>query len=242
MSSYTEESYENALIELFRDNMGWQHVYGPEVDRDWHSPLYDSVLEDSIRRLNPKAAPAAIDEALLKLRNFENAELKKKNALFMEYLQNGIEISYSQNGETKSDIIYIADFNNPSNNSFIVANQWTFIENSNKRPDILLFLNGLPVCLFELKSPSREQTDASEAYTQIRNYMQEIPSMFIYNCICVMSDQLTSKAGTITSGEDRFMEWKTKDGNMESKAFADFTTFFEGIFQKDRLLDIIKNF
>ena len=240
-ADYNEEAYENALIELFQ-NMGWKHVYGPDVERDWYSPLYDSVLEDSIRRLNPKAAPAAIDEALLKLRHFENAELKKKNAVFMEYLQNGIEVSYHQNGETKSDIIYIADFNNPSNNSFIVANQWTFIENSNKRPDILLFLNGLPVCLFELKSPSREQTDASEAYTQIRNYMQEIPSMFIYNCICVMSDQLTSKAGTITSGEDRFMEWKTKDGNLESKAFADFTTFFEGIFQKACLLDIIKNF
>jgi len=246
MSAYNEEAYENALIELFRDTLGWQHVYGPDIERDWHSPLYDSVLEDSIRRLNPKAAPAAIDEALLKLRHFENAELKKKNAVFMDYLQNGIEVSYHQNGETKSDIIYIADFENAGKpgdkNSYIVANQWTFIENSNKRPDILLFLNGLPVCLFELKSPSREQTDASEAYTQIRNYMQEIPSMFIYNCICVMSDQLTSKAGTITSGEDRFMEWKTKDGNMESNAFADFTTFFEGIFQKGRLLDIIKNF
>nr|WP_318742860.1 HsdR family type I site-specific deoxyribonuclease [Treponema sp.] len=252
-ADYNEEAYENALIELFQ-NMGWEHVYGPDIDRDWHSPLYDSVLEDSIRRLNPKAAPAAIDEALLKLRNFENAELKKKNALFMEYLQNGIEVSFSANGETKSDIIYIADFENAGKpgdkNSYIVANQWTFIENSNKRPDILLFLNGLPICLFELKSPSREQTDASEAYTQIRNYMQEIPSMFIYNCICVMSDQLTSKAGTITSGEDRFMEWKlqrssprkTKDGNMESKSFVDFTTFFEGIFQKARLLDIIKNF
>lgn len=161
-ADYNEEAYENALIELFQ-NMGWDHVYGPDIDRDWHSPLYDSVLEDSIRRLNPKAAPAAIDEALLKLRHFENAELKKKNALFMEYLQNGIEVSFSANGETKSDIIYIADFNNPSNNSFIVANQWTFIENSSKRPDILLFLNGLPICLFELKSPSREQTDASEA-------------------------------------------------------------------------------
>lgn len=244
-ADYNEEAYENALVELFQ-NMGWEHVYGPDVDRDWHSPLYDSVLEDSIRRLNPSAAPAAIDEALLKLRHFENAELKKKNALFMDYLQNGIEVSYHQNGETKSDIIYIADFENAGKpgdkNSYIVANQWTFIENSNKRPDILLFLNGLPVCLFELKSPSREQTDASEAYTQIRNYMQEIPSMFIYNCICVMSDQLISKAGTITSGEDRFMEWKTKDGNLESNAFADFTTFFEGIFKKERLLDIIKNF
>ena len=245
MSDYNEEAYENALIELFQ-NMGWEHVYGPEIERDWHSPLYDTVLEDSIHRINPKAAPVAIEEALLKLRNFENAELKKKNAVFMEYLQNGIEVSYHENGESKSTIIYIADFENAGKpgdkNSYIVANQWTFIENSNKRPDILLFLNGLPVCLFELKSPSREQTDASEAFTQIRNYMQEIPSMFIYNCICVMSDQLTSKAGTITSGEDRFMEWKTKDGNMESKSFADFTTFIEGIFQKDRLLDIIKNF
>ncbi|MBR5096395.1 MAG: type I restriction endonuclease subunit R, partial [Treponema sp.] len=245
MSAYDESSYENALIELFQ-NMGWQHVYGPEVERDWRSPLYDSVLEDSIRSLNPAANPSAINEALLKLRNFENAELKKKNAVFMDYLQNGIEVSWHQDGETKSDIIYIADFENAGKpgdkNSYIVANQWTFIENSNKRPDILLFLNGLPVCLFELKSPSREQTDASEAYTQIRNYMQEIPSMFIYNCICVMSDQLTSKAGTITSGEDRFMEWKTKDGSLESASVADFTTFFEGIFQKERLLDIIKNF
>ena len=245
MSDYNEEAYENALIELFQ-NMGWEHVYGPEIDRDWHSPLYDSVLEDSIRRLNPKAAPGAIDEALLKLRHFENAELKKKNALFMDYLQNGIEVSCHQNGETKSDIIYIADFENAGKpgdkNSYIVANQWTFIENSNKRPDILLFLNGLPICLFELKSPSREQTDASEAYTQIRNYMQEIPSLFIYNCICVMSDMAKSKAGTITSGEDRFMEWKTKDGKVESNAAVDFDIFFEGIFQKARLLDIIKNF
>ena len=109
----------------------------------------------------------------------------------MDYLQSGIEVSYSEKGETKSEIIYIVDYNNVNNNSFIVANQWTFIEKSNKRPDILLFLNGLPICLFELKSPSREQTDASEAYTQIRNYMQKIPSIFIYNCVCVMSDQLT---------------------------------------------------
>ena len=205
-ADYNEVAYENALIELFQ-NMGWEHVYGPDIDRDWHSPLYDSVLEDSIRRINPDASPAAIDEALLKLRNFENAELVKKNALFMEYLQNGIEVSYHQNGETKSDIIYIADFENAGKpgdkNSYIVANQWTFIENSNKRPDILLFLNGLPVGLFELKSPSREQTDASEAYTQIRNYMQEIPSMFIYNCICVMSDQLITLYLGVTADKQR---------------------------------------
>lgn len=166
----------------------------------------------------------------------------QKNAVFMDYLQNGIPVRYFVDGEERSSIVYLVDYKNPDNNSFIVANQWTFIENSNKRPDVILFLNGLPVVLVELKSPSREDTDASEAYRQLRNYMQEIPSMFIYNAICVMSDQLTSKAGTITSGEDRFMEWKTKDGNYENTQYAQFDTFFEGMFQKERLLDIIKNF
>lgn len=107
---------------------------------------------------------------------------------------------------------------------------------------MILFLNGLPVVLVELKSPSREETDASEAYRQLRNYMKEIPSMFVYNAICVMSDQMTSKAGTITSGEDRFMEWKTVDGSYENTRFAQFDTFFEGLFRKQRLLDILKNF
>ena len=243
---YNEAAYENALIQLFRDELGWSYRYGPDVARDFRSPLYDEVLEESLRRINPVLPQQAISEALNKLRHFENADLVKKNAVFMDYLQNGIEVSYSADGKTKSAIVYIADFENAGKpddkNSYIIANQWTFIEKSNKRPDILLFLNGLPVCLFELKSPSREQTDASEAFLQIRNYMQEIPSLFVYNCICVMSDQLTSKAGTITSGEDRFMEWKTVDGSKESTQLADFTTFFKGMFQKERLLDIIKNF
>ncbi|MCF0187519.1 MAG: type I restriction endonuclease subunit R, partial [Bacteroidaceae bacterium] len=185
---------------------------------------------------------AAIEDALYKLKNFENGTLVQKNTVFMKYLQNGIEVSYHDKGETKADIVYIADYENVDNNSLIVANQWTYVENSNKRPDILVFLNGLPVALIELKSPSREQTDASEAYLQIRNYMQEIPSMFNYNAICVMSDMYTSKAGTITSGEDRFMEWKTKDGDYENTQYAQFDTFFEGIFEKNRFLDILKNF
>lgn len=184
----------------------------------------------------------AINDALFKLKNFENAELVQKNEVFMDYLQHGVEVRYTVKGEERAGLVYLVDYDNPSNNSFIVANQWTFIENSNKRPDILLFLNGLPIVLIELKSPSREETDASEAYLQIRNYIHEIPSMFIYNCICVMSDHLTSKAGTITSGEDRFMEWKTKDGNYENTQYAQFDTFFEGIFEKKRLLDIIKNY
>ena len=222
--------------------MGYRYVYAPDLERDFRSPLYEEELVSALHRLNPKLPEDAITDALFKLKNFENAELVQKNELFMDYLQHGIEVRYFVKGEERSGLVYIVDYKNPENNSFVVANQWTFIENSNKRPDVLLFLNGLPVVLIELKSPSREETDASEGYLQIRNYMQEIPSMFIYNCICVISDHLTSKAGTITSGEDRFMEWKTKDGSYENTQYAQFDTFFEGMFEKERLLDIIKNF
>ena len=239
---YTEADYENSVIELFRNDLGYEYAYGPDIERDFYSPLYEEVLLDSLYRLNRGLPDDAISDALFKLKNFENGELVQKNAVFMDYLQNGIPVRYFVDGDERSSIVYLVDYKNPDNNSFIVANQWTFIENSNKRPDVILFLNGLPVVLVELKSPSREDTDASEAYRQLRNYMIEIPSMFIYNAICVMSDQLTSKAGTITSGEDRFMEWKTKDGDYENTQYAQFDTFFEGMFQKERLLDIIKNF
>ena len=242
LNFFREEDYEKSLIELFQNDLAYEYVYGPDIERDFYSPFYEEVLINSLYRINHGSTNDAIQDALFKLKNFENGALVQKNAVFMDYLQNGIPVRYFVDGEERSSIVYLVDYKNPENNSFIVANQWTFIENSNKRPDLILFLNGLPIVLMELKSPSREETDASEAYRQLRNYMQEIPSMFIYNAICVMSDQLISKAGTITSGEDRFMEWKTKDGNYENTQYAQFDTFFEGIFQKERLLDIIKNF
>ncbi len=238
---YTEADYENSIIELFQ-NMGYRYVYGPDIERDFYNPLYEEELNAALHRLNPTMPEEAINDALFKLKNFDNASLIQKNAVFMDYIQHGVEVRYFSTGEELSGLVYLVDYKNPDNNSFVIANQWTFIENSTKRPDIFLFLNGLPIVLMELKSPSREETDASEAYLQIRNYMHEIPSMFIYNCICVMSDHLTSKAGTITSNEDRFMEWKTKDGSYENTKYAQFDTFFEGIFEKQRLLDIIKNF
>ncbi len=237
-----ENAYESSIIELF-EGLGYTHVYGPDIeDRDFYSPLYDDVLVNALYKINPKLPESAIKEALYKLKNFENAELAQKNKLFMDYLQNGITVRYTEKGEPKDTIVYLIDYTNPENNSFIIANQWTFVENSEKRPDILLFINGLPLVLMELKSPSREETDASAAYRQIQNYKHEIPSMFIYNAICVMSDLLISKAGTITSGEDRFMEWKTVDGSYENTQYAQFDTFFKGIFQKERLFDILKNF
>lgn len=239
--TYNESNYEKAVMELF-GNLGYQTLYAPNIDRNFKSPLYDEVLEEQILKLNPTLPQDAIDNALYKLRNFDNGELIQKNEIFMDYLQNGIEVKYSAGGEERAAIVYVVDYENTDRNSFIAANQWTFTENSTRRLDIILFLNGLPVVIIELKSPSREETDISEAYRQIRNYMQEIPSIFIYNALCVISDLASTKAGTITAGIDRFMEWKTKDGSYENTRYAQFDTSFEGIFQRESFLDILKNF
>ena len=239
---YTESNYENAVLQLLNEGLGYTYVYGPDVERDYHSPLYEDALLPALQRINKGLPLDAINEAIYKLKNFASGSLLQKNMTFTDYLQNGISVKYFVNGEERSTLVYLVDFKNPANNDFTVANQWTFIENSEKRPDVILFINGLPLVVVELKSPSREETDASDAYRQLRNYMYEIPSMFIYNEVCVMSDMTTSKAGTITSGEDRFMEWKTTDGSYENTQYAAFDTFFEGLFEKNRFLDILKNF
>ncbi|MDR0454697.1 MAG: HsdR family type I site-specific deoxyribonuclease, partial [Deferribacteraceae bacterium] len=240
---YAESNYENAIIELFRVTLGYRHIYAPNVTRDdYTDPLYMDELLPALRRVNPKLPESAIFEAVDKLYDFGNGNLIQKNKLFMDFLQNGMSVNYFDNGEQCAALVYLVDFQNTELNTFTIANQWTIKENSIKRPDIILFLNGLPVVVFELKSPSREETGASEAFFQLRNYMHEIPSLFIYNAFLVMSDLNTSKAGTITAGEDRFMEWKTKDGSYENTQYAQFDTFLEGMFNKARLLDIIKNF
>lgn len=240
---FTEYSYENAVIQLFEENLGYKHIYAPEIERDYKSPLYEEILFPCLKRINKDLPEDAINEAIYKLKNFESGSLLQKNMIFTDYMQNGVPVKYFVKGEEKSDLVYLIDFENIDNNDFIVSNQWTFIENAEKRPDIILFINGLPLVVIELKSPSREQTDVSEAYRQLRNYIvNDIPSLFIYNAVCVMSDMGVTKAGTITSGEDRFMSWKTTDGSYENTAHAQFDTFFIGMFEKNRFLDILKNF
>ena len=238
---FTEDNYEKALISLF-EGMGYQYLYGPNIERDYYVPYYEAQLEESLQTVNPKKPHAAIHEAIIKLRNIDMGSLAQRNETFTDYLQHGIEVSFFNGKEMRNEMVYLIDFEHTDQNTFQVINQWTFIENAEKRADIIVFVNGLPLVVVELKSPSREETDASEAYLQLRNYMKDIPSLFAFNMFCVMSDMALSKAGTITSKEDRYMEWKTKDGNYESTDFVDYDTFFEGIFQRDRLLDIIKNF
>ena len=238
---HSEGMYENALMSLF-ENLGYETLYGPDIARDYRVPVNEPQMRFALTLVNPTKPNVAIDEAIRKVMSIDTGDLVQKNEKFMDYLQNGVEVTYENGGEMVHDIIYLIDYFNTSRNKFQAVNQWTYQEYSEKRADIIIFINGLPLVLIELKSPSREETDASAAYRQIRNYIKEIPSMFIYNAFCVMSDMECSKAGTITSNEDRYMEWKTKDGSYESTDAIDYDTFFVGMFKQDRLLDILKNF
>ncbi len=240
--SFTEANYENAIIELLTDRLGYEHVYGPDVVRDYRSPLMPERLAAALEQVNPTLPCEAVGEAMHKLTNFEGGTPIQKNARFTDWLQNGIEVNFHHGGEQKSALVRLVDYDHPERNDFCVTNQWTVVENSEKRPDIVIFVNGLPLVVVELKSPSREQTDASEAYNQLRNYLHEIPSLFYYNAMCVISDQLTTKVGTITADEGRYSEWKTVDGDSENSRHAAFDVLFEGMFEKSRFLDIVRNF
>ena len=241
---FTEDTFEQAVIELF-ETMGYTHIYAPDLDReDYTRPLLDDRLETSLRRINGALPGQAIDEAVLKLNSLDSGSLLQKNRVFTDWLQNGVTVKYVQGGEERSGIVRLVDYDRPENNEFLVVNQYTFVENGNtRRPDVILFINGLPLVLMELKSPSQEGAGTENAYRQIRNYMQDIPSLFYYNAICVISDLSTNMAGTITSGLDRFMQWKRKSADQaEDTAVVQFETFYEGMFQKERLLDILQNF
>jgi len=239
---FTEANFENAIIELLRDHLGYEYLYGPDVARDYTQPLHLEQLRASLQDINPSLPQAAIDETIAKITTFEGGTLVQKNAIFHDYLQNGVEINYYNGKETASTRVRLVDYDLPLHNTFTAINQWTVDEHSVKRADVIVFINGLPLVVMELKSPSRENTDVSEAYRQLRNYMLEIPSLFVYNAFCVMSDQATSKAGTITAGEDRFMEWKTADGTGEDSRYANFEVLFQGMFDKVRLIEIIRDF
>ena len=239
---FTEAHFENAILELMHDKLGYERIYGPDVERDYTEPLHLEIVRQSLFNINPSLATEAIDEAIVKIRNIENGSLVQRNEVFTDYMQNGVEVNYFDGKDQCSTRVRLIDYDTPLRNNFTVANQWTVEEKSVRRADIIVFVNGIPLVVVELKSPSRENTDVSEAYAQLRNYMQEIPSLFVYNAFCVMSDMSTSKVGTITAGEDRFMEWKTADGTREDTRYANFDVLFAGMFDKARLIEILHGF
>ena len=151
-------------------------------------------------------------------------------------------MNYQEGGETKTALLKLVDYTNLNNNRFKVVNQWRVEGEQTKRCDMVVMLNGLPIVVVELKSAISEGADIHDAYMQIRNYQQAIPSMFNYNAFNVISDMTETKAGTITAKETRYMEWKSENGDYQSTMLADYQTFYRGIFKKEHLLDILQNF
>jgi type I restriction enzyme R subunit len=238
---FNEAAYENAVISLL-EGLGYKHKYGPDIERDYHDPLYMDVLPEQLAFINPRAKNAVIEEAINKIKHIEQGTLVQKNKTVTNWLQNGIEVSYQEKGETKTVIINLVDFKKPSNNIFHVINQWTYREHSIHRPDIIIFINGLPLVVAELKTCMNEDVGIENGYNQLRNYMREIPGLFVYNAFCIISDLMETRAGTISSSFDRFTAWKTIDGNYEETAYAQYNVLFEGMLKPCRFLDILQNF
>ena len=236
-----ENFYEQALIELFME-MGYQYEYGPEVERDYRDPFYAEDLKRGLRRMNPMMSEEVLEEAFRMVTHVNEGTLEQRNEQLMDYIQSGVEVKYSDNGRSKTALVRLVNFSEPLQNDFKVVNQWTVVEHEKIRCDMVVFINGLPLVVIELKSPSNEGVEEEDAYTQIKQYQQKCPSLFVYNAFSVTSDMLLTKAGTITAKENRFMEWKSVDGESESKEAADYPTFFHGIFEKARLIDILQNF
>lgn len=244
-SRINEDWFEQVIVEHIVDNLGYDHLYGPDVRRssdDYRDVFLPDVLPDALARINKGLPSAAIDEAILKISNVEGGTLEQRNETFNDYLQSGVEVRYFDGEQDRDEIVRLLDFDDPGNNDFHVVNQWTFVEYSEKRPDVIVFVNGMPLVMFELKSPSREETDASDAYKQLRQYMRQIPGMFVLNVFCVMSDMSETRVGTITADEDRFVAWKSVDGDYSETKAATWKTMLDGMLPKERLLDIVRNF
>ena len=244
-SRINEDWFEQVVVEHLVDNLGYEHLYGPDVRRssdDYRDVFLPDVLPDALARINKGLPSAAIDEAILKISNVEGGTLEQRNETFNDYLQSGVEVRYFDGEQDRDEIVRLLDFDDPGNNDFHVVNQWTFVEYSEKRPDVIVFVNGMPLVMFELKSPSREETDASDAYKQLRQYMRQIPGMFVPNVFCVMSDMSETRVGTITADEDRFVAWKSVDGDYSETKAATWKTMLDGMLPKERLLDIVRNF
>ena len=243
-TKFTEDAYEQALISLFRDDLAYDYELGYDIEeRDFKEPFYRADLETMLRRLNAQLPAAVVDEAIRKVTNINEGSLLQNNDTFTKWMQGGMEVKYkAESGEERTELVRLIDFDHPEENLFKVVNQWRVEEFQNKRCDMVIFVNGLPLVVVELKSATSEDATIDDAYKQIRNYQQAIPSLFTYNAFNVISDMSETRAGTITAKQERYMEWKTADGKYESTLVADYRTFFLGIFKKNRFIDILHNF
>lgn len=237
-----ENTLEQAIISELQEK-GYEYVYGPDIDRDYHEVILEDCFRASMLNINPSITQEIISEAYKEIKNLGLLKMEDLNASFHKYIVEGVPIPYQKDKENRTYTVKLIDFDNPSSNDFKVINQYTIIEYKNKRPDIIVFINGIPMVLFELKNMAKDNTTVEQAYMQVKNYQLDIPTLFNYNAFNVISDGIDTRVGTITSDYTRYMAWKSEDGEKPKENMTDFfTVALNGMFPKERLLDIIRNF
>ena len=235
---FKEEQVEQAIIEQLQ-GLGYEYLYGPEIERDYKEVILKDIFLNSIFKINPDITQDIADEVYRKIRTFTNIGLVQANYEFYHLLYAGVEIPIEGDRTYTAKLI---DRNNIENNSFHVINQYTIIEYKEKRPDVIIFINGIPLVVFELKSAIKEETTIENAYNQIKNYQQDIRTLFYYNAFNVISDGVNARVGTITADFSRYMTWKSKNGEKPEENIEQVDVLLNGVFRKERIIDIITNF
>ncbi|QUL37813.1 type I restriction endonuclease subunit R [Erythrobacter sp. JK5] len=251
MNKLTESEIEEFAISLL-ERQGYDYLYAPEIapdgDRPERASFADVVLVDRLReavaRINPNIPPDSREEAIRQVLCFTAPDLIANNQAFHRLLTEGVNVSRNAEGSERGDLVWLVDFDNPEINTFLAVNQFTVIEEQvQKRPDIILFVNGLPLGVIELKNAGDEQATVKSAFKQIETYKATIPSLFAYNGLCMISDGLEAKAGSISAGWSRFMKWKTADGLSEANPLVgEMETMIAGTLNKATFLDLIRHF
>lgn len=244
-----EEQLEQVTIEIFQE-LGYEYKFGPEIAPDSDTPLrakWDDViltpnLQEAIKRLNPQLSKENIEEVTKKIKRLNDKEFLSSNVKFHKYLTEGVPLEYRSKGKIVNDTIKLIDYENINKNEFLVINQFTIIQdNHNRRPDLIVFINGLPIGLIELKNPTDEKTSLESAYKQIETYKTEIQNLLCYNEIIILSDGTFASAGTLTSTREWYLPWKTVNGKQITN-ISQIEVLVKGMFQKEKILDLIKYF
>jgi type I restriction enzyme R subunit len=251
MTRLTESAIEDFAIKLF-ERLGYDYIHAPDIAPDGDRPersRYDEVLlmgrlEVALQRINAKLSPALLQAGLKEVQRIHSPELLANNEAFHRLLTEGVSVSAHKDGDERGERVWLIDFVRPENNEFVVASQFTVLENhQNKRPDLVLFVNGIPLVVIELKNAADENATIKAAYQQLETYKQAIPSLFTSNAFVVISDGLEAKAGSLSAGYSRFMSWKSADGKAEaSHLVSQLEVLINGMLNKATLLDLLRHF